>query len=239
MDNFFLLNGSGFIYANFNDIITNYFDNYLKETCCIEYVCKQKKIYLNIFNQLEKMSKKENWDEFHPEIFQDNTNNYPEPNNENSYPDHPLITNKLTANEKLELYNAAIKNNIELFKILINGSNTKKPYPIFEEVSEKNNYWTVFHYAMQYACWDIIKFIFEYLYSSNQVDEALNMKTNDLRCPLLCLLKSNAISHEIKRETFRKIITTFPIHVNSNVLDELTNRIKLNTRSTGTSVSLS
>jgi hypothetical protein len=30
---------------NFYDIMVNYFDNHLKETCCINYVCKQKKIY--------------------------------------------------------------------------------------------------------------------------------------------------------------------------------------------------
>ena len=53
----------------FYDVVVNYFDNYLKETYCIEYVCKQMEIYDNIFNQLEKMSKKNDWNKFHPQIF--------------------------------------------------------------------------------------------------------------------------------------------------------------------------
>ena len=127
-------------------------------------------------------------------------------------------------NEKMKLYNATVKNDVELFKSLINNSDNGTIYSIFEEVSAKEYYWTVFHYAMHYACWDIIKFIFEYLYSKNLVDEALKMKTKDLRCPLLCLLKSNAIKREVKRETFKKIVTTFPIHVNNDVINELLTR---------------
>lgn len=51
---------------SFYELLVDYFDEYLKETCCINYVLKQKEIYDNIFNQLEKMSKKKDWDEFHP-----------------------------------------------------------------------------------------------------------------------------------------------------------------------------
>lgn len=54
---------------NFYDLVVDYFDDYLKETFCIEYVCKQMQIYDNIFNQLEKMSKKNDWNKFHPQIF--------------------------------------------------------------------------------------------------------------------------------------------------------------------------
>ena len=54
---------------SFYDVVVNYFDNYLKETYCIDYVCKQMEIYDNIFNQLEKMSKKNDWNKFHPQIF--------------------------------------------------------------------------------------------------------------------------------------------------------------------------
>jgi len=59
----------GFLQSSFYNIIIDYFDKYLRETCCIEYVCKQKEIYVNIFKQLEKMSKKNDWDKFHPLIF--------------------------------------------------------------------------------------------------------------------------------------------------------------------------
>jgi len=54
---------------NFYSIMVDYFDNHLKKTCCINYVCRQKQIYDNIFNHLEKMKKKNNWGEFHPVIF--------------------------------------------------------------------------------------------------------------------------------------------------------------------------
>ncbi len=50
--------------------MVDYFDNHLKKTCCINYVCRQKQIYDNIFNHLEKMKKKNNWGEFHPVIFE-------------------------------------------------------------------------------------------------------------------------------------------------------------------------
>ena len=53
----------------FYEIIEKYFDNYLFKTCFINYVCRQKEIYDNIFNKLEKMKMKKDWDEFHPTIF--------------------------------------------------------------------------------------------------------------------------------------------------------------------------
>ena len=146
-------------------------------------------------------------------------NNIPKP-----YPDHPYITNFLTKDEKMVFYNAAIKNNLYLFKSLIYGSPNQRPYPIFEEVSAPRFYWTVFHYAMHYGIWDIIKFIFEYLYPLNLVEVALNLKTNDNRCPLLCLLKSNNIKTDIKKDVFNKIISTFPIPVNDEVRKELQKR---------------
>ena len=51
---------------SFYGLLVDYFDEYIKETCCINYVLKQKEIYTNIFNQLEKMSVKNDWSEFHP-----------------------------------------------------------------------------------------------------------------------------------------------------------------------------
>ena len=53
---------------SFYGLLVDYFDEYIKETCCINYVLKQKEIYDNIFNQLEKMSNKNVWGEFHPTI---------------------------------------------------------------------------------------------------------------------------------------------------------------------------
>ena len=59
----------GFFKTSFYNVVVDYFDIYLKETCCIDYVCKQKEIYDNIFNQLEKMINKNDWDKFHPQEF--------------------------------------------------------------------------------------------------------------------------------------------------------------------------
>ena len=124
----------------------------------------------------------------------------------------------------MELYNSVIKDNLELFKSLIYGSPYKKPYPMFEEVSAKNYYWTPLHYAMHYAKWDIIQFIFQYLFQYNLVNSALNLKTKDSRCPLLCLLKSKDLSVKVKIDTFDRLISTFPIPISNEVKDEIIKR---------------
>ena len=155
--------------------------------------------------------------------------NYP-PNYAPNYPPNPFpnnnvyVSNVLTTNEKMELYNSVIKDNLDLFKSLIYGSPYKKPYPMFEEVSAKNYYWTPLHYAMHYAKWDIIQFIFEYLFQYNLVNSALNLKTKDSRCPLLCLLRSKALSDKVKIDTFDRLISTFPIPISNEVKDEIIKR---------------
>ena len=155
--------------------------------------------------------------------------NYP-PNYAPNYPPNPFpnnnvyVSNVLTTNEKMELYNSVIKDNLELFKSLIYGSPYKKPYPMFEEVSAKNYYWTPLHYAMHYAKWDIIQFIFQYLFQYNLVNSALNLKTKDSRCPLLCLLKSKDLSVKVKIDTFDRLISTFPIPISNEVKDEIIKR---------------
>ena len=52
----------------------------------------------------------------------------------------------------------------------------------------------------------------------------LRLKSADGRCPLLCLLKSNALKLDIKRDTFDKIISNFSIPISSEVRAELENR---------------
>ena len=140
---------------------------------------------------------------------------------QNPYIDHPYITSILSQTEKKEFYNSVIDDNLPLFQSLLNGSPNKRSYPIFEEVSEPKYYWTVLHYAMHYGKWNIIKYIFEYLYQLDLVNVALNLKTKDNRCPLLCLLKSNAINNDIKKDVFNKIITTFLIPISDEVMKEL------------------
>ena len=48
--------------------ISKYFRNYIEKTFCIDYVLNQKKIYENIFQEIEEMSKKNDWDKFHVEV---------------------------------------------------------------------------------------------------------------------------------------------------------------------------
>ena len=52
----------------------------------------------------------------------------------------------------------------------------------------------------------------------------LRLKSKDGRCPLLCLLKSNALKLDIKKDTFDKIISNFSIPISSEVRKELENR---------------
>ena len=59
----------GFLNSIFYNVVVEYFDNYLEKTYCIDYVCKQKAIYDNIFKQLEKKAEKNDWDKFHPQEF--------------------------------------------------------------------------------------------------------------------------------------------------------------------------
>ena len=116
------------------------------------------------------------------------------------------ITNKLSIDEKMIFYNSVINNDLDLFKILLKGNGEiQEPYDIFEEVSASGYNWTVFHYAMHYGKWEIIKYIFEYLIDLNKLDIALKMKTNDKRCPMLCLIKSNFFNIEKKKNYILKL----------------------------------
>jgi len=52
----------------------------------------------------------------------------------------------------------------------------------------------------------------------------LNLKTEDSRCPLLCLLKSKDLTNEVKIEIFDRLISTFPIPISDEVKDEIIKR---------------
>ena len=55
---------------NYEKIVSNWCDDYVKNNCGIYYVLKQKEIFSNIFQQMEELSKKKDWDIFHYEIFE-------------------------------------------------------------------------------------------------------------------------------------------------------------------------
>jgi hypothetical protein len=118
-----------------------------------------------------------------------------------------LLTFNLPLPNKMELYNAAVKGNLPQFKDLI----INKKYPIFEEISAKNFYWTSLHYAMHYGNTTISFYIFDLLRESGKFEMALNLYSADGRCPLLCLLRSNNFSdnNEKKREVFQKVLERY------------------------------
>ena len=133
------------------------------------------------------------------------------------------LTNKLQTNDKMNFYQSVIDGNLDAYKRYIQGT-YGEPFNIFEEVSAPGYGWTTIHYAMHYAKWNIIRFIIEYLISKNKLEIGFRLKSKDGRCPLLCLLKSNALKPEVKRDTFDKIITNFAVPVSDEVKKELNNR---------------
>ena len=134
------------------------------------------------------------------------------------------LTNKLTTDNKMRFYQSVIEGNLDYYKQLIHGTTYSQPFNIFEEVSSPGYGWTTFHYAMHYAKWNIIQFIIQYLFAHKKIEIGCRLKSKDGRCPLLCLLKSNALKPDVKRETFDKIISNFTIPVSDEVIKELNNR---------------
>ena len=130
-----------------------------------------------------------------------------------------LITNDLDVNSKMVLYQTAVKGDLNEFKKLIS-----KGYPLLEEVSAKTFYWTPLHYAMHYGKMEIAFYIMETLKERGCYHKAMSLESNDKRTPVLCLLKSNALSSNTKAECFRKLVERYPIIVNEHVLKEIRNR---------------
>jgi len=128
-----------------------------------------------------------------------------------------LITNVLGPVEKKNLHNAIVDGNIIVFKGLIND----RKYPIFEEISAKSYFWTSIHYAMHYGKWNIIEFCLKYFNEKNLFDNAMKLRSNDNRCPILCMLKSNTLKNEEKKNIFEKLIKEFDIPISNEVRKEI------------------
>lgn len=128
-----------------------------------------------------------------------------------------VLTFNLTPGEKLDLYSATLEGNLIKFKQLIN----EKHYPIFEEVSAKGYFWTPLHYAMHYGKFDIIQFILKYSEKIDMLNYIIRSKSDDNRCPLLCLIRSNSIKINEKNDLLEKIIVSFPkIYISQAVINE-------------------
>ena len=131
-----------------------------------------------------------------------------------------LITNKLDINSKMILYQTAVKGSLNDFKKLI----VNKGYPLLEEVSAVNFYWTPLHYAMHYGKMDIAFYILDTLKEQGKYRMAMDLESNDNRTPVLCLLKSNALSLSDKKEYFTRLVQRYTLYCNEHELREIKNR---------------
>ena len=130
-----------------------------------------------------------------------------------------LITNKLDVNSKMVLYQAAVKGELNDFKKLID-----RGYPLLEEVSAANFFWTPLHYAMHYGKMEIAFYILDILKQQGKYTMAMQLESNDKRTPVLCLLKSNALSLSDKKEYFTKLIQKYDINPDERTIREIKNR---------------
>jgi hypothetical protein len=130
-----------------------------------------------------------------------------------------LITSKLDVNSKMILYQAAVKGELNDFKKLID-----RGYPLLEEVSAANFYWTPLHYAMHYGKMEIAFYILDLLKQQGKYRMAMELESNDKRTPVLCLLKSNALSLSDKKEYFTRLIQRYDINPDERTIREIKNR---------------
>lgn len=129
-----------------------------------------------------------------------------------------FLTSELSKVQKKELYDAVFAGDLSTFQNLI----TNKHYKIFEEISAKSYFWTSFHYAMHYGKLNIIFYIMEN-YSAN-LNYIMRLESNDGRCPILCLIKSNALNTQTKKELLEKIFMKFKFLISKEIIRELKNR---------------
>ena len=130
-----------------------------------------------------------------------------------------LITNRLDVNSKMILYQSTVRGDLNEFKKLID-----KGYPILEEVSAANYYWTPLHYAMHYGKMEIAFYILDLLTQQGKYNMAIELESNDKRTPVLCLLKSNALSISDKKEYFTRLVQRYKIFCDERTLREIKNR---------------
>jgi len=132
-----------------------------------------------------------------------------------------LVSSNLPVKQKMELYEAAVKGNLSEFKNLI----LNKMFPILEEVSAHNFFWTSLHYAMHYGQIEIVMFILEHLNSSSTLESAMLLESSDGRCPLLCLLRSNSLDLAKKKDIVEKIFSKYnTLNISAEVKKEMSNR---------------
>ena len=118
--------------------------------------------------------------------------------------------------QKFKLNNIKILNE---FKKLID-----KGFPILEEVSAVNYYWTPLHYAMHFGKMEIAFYILDLLIKQGKYNMAMKLQSNDGRTPVLCLLKSSELSLSDKKEYFTKLVQRYKIDCDERTMKEIKNR---------------
>ena len=139
--------------------------------------------------------------------------------------DYIILNDKLTEIEKGNFIKSVMDMNLELFISYLFGNKACEPYDISKEVSEPGNKSIILHYVKHYGNLDIIKFLFEYLIDLNLLDKALKLKTKDNNCPMLCLLKSDVLNIQQKKDIYFKIIKNYKISISNEVSNEANKRI--------------
>lgn len=130
------------------------------------------------------------------------------------------LTSYLSSLQKKELYNAISDGNLNKYQSLIEDKN----FNILEEISASGYYWTSFHYAMHYGQLNISLFIMEFYNKKNEINEVMRLESNDGRCPIMCLLKSNALNSTNKKAYLEKIFGKYKFFISNEIKRELKNR---------------
>ena len=130
-----------------------------------------------------------------------------------------LITDKLDVDSKKILYQQIVDGNLNEFKKLID-----KGFPILEEVSAVNYYWTPLHYAMHFGKMEIAFYILDLLIKQGKYNMAMKLQSNDGRTPVLCLLKSSALSLSDKKEYFTRLVQRYKIFCDDITFEEIKDR---------------
>ncbi len=176
--------------------------------------CKARKISENILKKLVFMS--ESYNKNTLSNFLPKGKDF-DPKMNDTHIREKLLTFSLNSEQKMALYNATIEGNINKLKSLINDNN----YPLFEEVSAKGYFWTSLHYAMHYGKLDVVLFILKQSEAKNILNLAIRLKSNDNRCPLVCLMRSNSLNINLKIDILDKVLSIFPhIYVSPDVIKE-------------------
>ena len=107
------------------------------------------------------------------------------------------ITNTLSTNKKLDLYNCAVKGDLSSLKNLLE----KEKFNLLEECSANGYYWTVLHYAAHYGFCNIVEYYLEIFKDHSECLDIVNIQSNLGLSPLFIAL-NNSLDIEKKKGNF-------------------------------------